>query len=275
MLPKTALNWKAGGGTVEEIRGAFYLAQPDDAGHYYRGPAGDMFYLWKQGMARSITAKSRSNAYMIDDFDVSGETPSSIAPSGLPETLKERTAELLKPGSGCMGANPVSAATAILMSLITEFAHNEAEILLITDTILARRLGWKHPLPLFRASLTRNDLRCLLVEGDRKAFETRCHYAIAKSAKKLTRLAQTLGRRANDLRAISPKLRAKGSDKAVELFLTEDAILPATTLSPKIKGTNIPMTSRSARRLCDRLVELGVVKELTGRATFRMYGIAS
>jgi hypothetical protein len=38
-------------------------------------------------------------------------------------------------------------------------------------------------------------------------------------------------------------------------------------LSPTIKGTSVTMTDRAARRLCDRLVELGVVRELTGRAT--------
>ena len=34
----------------------------------------------------------------------------------------------------------------------------------------------------------------------------------------------------------------------------------------------VGMTDRAARRLCDRLVELGVVRELTG-ATFRLYGV--
>jgi hypothetical protein len=45
-------------------------------------------------------------------------------------------------------------------------------------------------------------------------------------------------------------------------------------LSPMIQGTTIPMTDRAARRFCDRLVELGVARELTGRPTFRLYGIA-
>lgn len=73
---------------------------------------------------------------------------------------------------------------------------------------------------------------------------------------------------------VAPKLRAKGSDAAVDLFLTEDAVAPASMLSPYIRGTSISMTSRAARRFCDRLVELGVARELTGRPTFRLYGIA-
>ena len=55
--------------------------------------------------------------------------------------------------------------------------------------------------------------------------------------------------------------------------MTKDAVLPSSMLSPKIQGTNVKMTDRAARRFCDRLVELGVVREITGRSTFRFYGI--
>ncbi len=72
-----------------------------------------------------------------------------------------------------------------------------------------------------------------------------------------------MDRRVAKLRMIGPKLRAKGSDEALALFLSHDAVMP----------TALPLTDRAARRLCDRLVELGVVRELTGRPTFRLYGV--
>ena len=56
-------------------------------------------------------------------------------------------------------------------------------------------------------------------------------------------------------------LRAKEAGDAVEMFLTRDAVAPSA----------LPLPDRTARRLCGRLVELGAVRELTGRDTFRLY----
>ena len=78
-------------------------------------------------------------------------------------------------------------------------------------------------------------------------------------------LAADLTRRGARLRAVAPKLRAKGAPRAVELFLSCDALAPAAL-------TGI-LSDRAARRLCDRLVDLGAVRELTGRDSFRLYGV--
>ena len=67
------------------------------------------------------------------------------------------------------------------------------------------------------------------------------------------------------MKEVGPKLRAKGADEAVGLFLGQDAVAPATLTSLR--------SDRAARRFCDRLVELSAVRELTGRDTFRLYGI--
>jgi hypothetical protein len=51
----------------------------------------------------------------------------------------------------------------------------------------------------------------------------------------------------------------------IETLLNEDAVLPSAR-----RGA---MSARGSRRLFDRLVALGGVRELTGRATFRLYGL--
>ena len=87
------------------------------------------------------------------------------------------------------------------------------------------------------------------------------------------RSAADLSRRTAKLNAITPKLRTRNADAALAVFLSYDAVSPSGMLSPMIKGSRFKMTDRSARRLCDRLVELGAVRELTGRPTFRLYGV--
>jgi len=116
---------------------------------------------------------------------------------------------------------------------------------------------------------------CAQTHGPIAGAEIVVQARILESVEETIRLARELTRRAEALRTVAPKLRAKGSEAAVDLFLTEDAVAPASMLSPRIRGTSISMTDRAARRFCDRLVELGVARELTGRPTFRLYGIAS
>ena len=71
-------------------------------------------------------------------------------------------------------------------------------------------------------------------------------------------------RAAARLREVMPKLRAKAAGRAVDLFLARDALAPQALSF---------MSDRAARRLCDRLVALGALRELTGRDTFRLYGV--
>lgn len=67
------------------------------------------------------------------------------------------------------------------------------------------------------------------------------------------------------LLAVAPKLRAKAADVVVEKLLSNDAFVA----SEQIAG----MSDRGLGRLFDRLVEFGAVRELSGRATFRIYGL--
>lgn len=64
---------------------------------------------------------------------------------------------------------------------------------------------------------------------------------------------------------MAPGLRARGADVVVDRFLSDDAIVA----SAKTAG----MSDRSLRRLFERLLKLGAVRELSGRAAFRIYGI--
>ena len=137
---------------------------------------------------------------------------------------------------------PVARAAMVLEAVLTEVPRADVLALILADIALAQALGWGHLMPLLATGLKRADLR---KQGDDLRFA--CH----------------LARRAAHLKAVAPKLRAKGAGEAVEMFLTRDAVAPSA----------LPLPDRAARRLCDRLVELGAVRELTGRDTFRLYGV--
>ncbi len=217
-----------------ELRDAVHLLRPGDS----PGPAGAIYQHWQQAAARPITV--------------------NVLQKALPHMSAENIAAWLDVGQG----GPVGQAAATLEAVLTAFPREEAGALILADAALARAIGWPHLLPLLAAGIKRRDLR---KTGD--DLRLACHKAVRASASEAVRMAADLTRRAERLRAIAPKLRAKGAGEAVVLFLSRDAVTPSVAL------TSTGMTDRAARRLCDRLVDLGAVRELTGRATFRLYGL--
>ena len=63
----------------------------------------------------------------------------------------------------------------------------------------------------------------------------------------------------------TPKLRAKGKTGAIGALLADDAVSAAAPI--------LGSSDRARRRLFERLVSLGAARELSGRKTFRLYGL--
>jgi DNA-binding IclR family transcriptional regulator len=62
-------------------------------------------------------------------------------------------------------------------------------------------------------------------------------------------------------------LRAKGARRVIDMLLADDAVTPAAA------ARRASLSDRAARRLFDRLVNLGALRELSGRDNFRIYGL--
>jgi hypothetical protein len=233
-----------------DIRDAYHLTPPGEA----RGPDGDLLAFWREGVRLRAGRTGEIADFIGADF--AGEL-------GVWLDVGQERAGTHGPLSGCVAA---------LRAVLEADDRAERTACLLADIVLARALNWKAVLPVSAQRLTKGMLRDLTANG--QGAELAVQARILESIEETIRMARDLGRRAEALRAVASKLRAKGSDAAVDLFLTEDAVAPASMLSPRIRGTNIPMTDRAARRFCGRLVELGVARELTGRPTFRLYGIS-
>lgn len=236
-----------------DIRDAYHLSPPGEA----RGPDGDLLGFWRDAARLRLTGRDWHD-------DMQGLVGSAFVDDVLRwvEAGTDR-ARIHGPLAGCV---------LVIRAVLEADDRAERIACLLSDIVLARAVNWPMALPVSGRRLTKAMLRGLSEEGS--AADLKVQASLLISIEETIRLARDLAGHGAALKAIAPKLRAKGSAAAVALFLSEDAIGPSTMLSPMIKGTTIAMTDRAGRRFCDRLVELGVVHELTGRATFRLYGIA-
>jgi hypothetical protein len=146
-----------------------------------------------------------------------------------------------------------------------------------TDALLAQRLGWANAVPLLgtdiassmrpgrsRGAATLNATIGIEEENERAKTLLASQ---ARAALRAIDLSAELGRRADKIIAVAPELRAKGAQAIVDRVLNEGA--PVASRGEQNTG----MSDRGLRRLFDRLVELGAVRELSGRPTFRIYGL--
>jgi len=200
------------------------------------GPAGRLLRQWSRAAARPVSVAHLANA--------------------LEGIAAERIALFLD----ATGPTPVDRAAQVVEAVLTDSPRTEAAALILADAALARALGATHVLPLLALTLKPRDLR---LRGD--DLRLACHRAVVSAVGQALPLAGDLARAAARLRAVAPKLRAKAAGRAVDLFLSRDVLAPGALTAF--------MSDRAARRLCDRLVDLGALRELTGRDTFRLYGV--
>jgi hypothetical protein len=225
------------------------------------GPAAKMLRLWRDLSGRPPSLDHGRLAAAAAALDLALPDPNGLASS-------------LKAGAG--EGDPVSAAgkrAALVFSAFPDAPAAEAEILAlwVFDLAIAIRMRWARPLPLIATQILNPALRSPGVarrpRPGEPAWERHAAAAVALAAASALDLAADLSRRSNTLIAVVPKLRSKPAQKIVELLLAQDCLSPAEA------GRHAPMTDRAARRLFDRLVVLGAVRELSGRPTFRLYGL--
>ncbi|TJV46254.1 MAG: DUF1403 family protein [Mesorhizobium sp.] len=139
----------------------------------------------------------------------------------------------------------------------------------LADLVLAQSLRWPRPLPLLMAqvfaSVFRGEASGRRIRPGDENFERAVCLALVAAGADACRLAAELSRRAEKLLVVAPKLRAKGAGEVIFALLNEDAV--SGSLSTK------NLSRFAARRLFERLQQLDAVRELSGRPTFRLFGL--
>lgn len=235
------------------LRDAYYLRRLGDD----PGPAGRVLVFWRQ---LACSSKNLDDASVLSTVESLGVKPDAAFPEifGAAQRL---AAEKNRP----------AVFAAAEMAAITLAHRPDAELLglWLADAVLARRLKWPIPLALLAGQILDPSLRAGSHRrrprpGDADWLRS-CCLAYARAAAHAVDLSAELGWRAQKLQAVAPKLRAKGAGTVLHALLNEDALIASSRIGN--------MTDRGLRRLFDRLESLDAVRELSGRQTFRLYGL--
>ncbi|MGA3064780.1 MAG: DUF1403 family protein, partial [Methylocystis sp.] len=236
------------------LRDAEHLS-PNAGGNAPTSPAGRIHRLWRLFASRPTRLDA---ATLRIAADLVGLTD-AISFDGLAAASRDIVAGAEHPLAAAAGAS------AAAMKLFSDMPPLDAEIfaLWLSDLTLAQRLRWDAPVPLLATAIVHASLRRGPSGKRPRPADTdwvdAAAGAYAMAAGEACALASELARAGEKLLAAQPKLRAKGAGRVVELLLSDDAVSPAR--AAKLAR----LSDRAARRLFDRLIELGAARELSGR----------
>ena len=258
-------------------------------------PAGRIHRLWRLFATRQGRPTAHPEAHFIRAAAELVDLPSDIDVTSLAALVQEVSTR----------ENPLASAarvSAVALQILGDAPRINAEILALwlSDVVLAQRLRWAAPLPLLATTIMHPSLRATsfgnsaadvssgagnirdasfggasnsrAVSGRRpRPSDPDWSLSVARAAACATQeayaLAGELSRRSETLLSVAPKLRAKKAARVVDLLLADDCVSAAR--AAKAAG----LSDRAGRRLFERLVALGAVPELSGRANFRLYGL--
>lgn len=235
------------------LRDAWYLRPADGD----PGPAGNIYGAWRSLAARPPVIDAARLAEVVELLGLRWDEAFADLPSAIDALVRS-------------GRPAPFAAAAIANQVVVLSPGAELLAWWCADFLVAQTLGWPRPMPLLMVQVFSPAFRATghgakRIRPGGEEIERAVCLALAQAAVEACRLAGEISRRAGRLVAVTPKLRAKGAGEAIFLLLNDDAV-PGTL-------TTQTLSRFGTRRLLERLQSFEAVRELSGRSSFRLYGL--
>ena len=235
------------------LRDAWYLRPADGD----PGPAGSILAAWRQLASRSPVIDAARLAEVVDLLGMRWDNGFADLPSAIDDVARS-------------GRPAPFAAAAIAGQVVAVSPAAELLAWWCADLLLAQKLRWAKPVPLLMAQVFSSAFRTMArgpkrIRPGGEEMERAVCLALAQGSDDALRLAADLSRRAERLALVMPKLRAKAAGDVVRKLLEDDAV-PGTL-------TTRTLSRFGSRRLFERLQTFEAVRELSGRDSFRLFGL--
>ncbi|MVA81657.1 DUF1403 family protein [Agrobacterium vitis] len=253
-LKSAVIAARMGGRSEDEhaLRDALLLTAPGDD----PGPAGKLFLATRMLSRQTGTITTPFIQELAALLDLRWDNGLAAIPDMVDSTMQSARAVPF-------------VAVDLIVAICALRPDTEVLALGLADAVLSQKLKWSKPVPVLLPERFGPSFRTIggrgRVRPGEPAYPKAICLALVDGVDAALRSAVDINQRAARLLAVAPKVRTKGAEPVIRRMLNEDAVLASAPGSG--------LSRWAANRLFERLESFEAVRELSGRSSFRVFGL--